>query len=91
MSPFLAICAREVSGKLERYVAESTQKLAPQSLRNSRLVWWELDPALLSIRFSILNERSWLLKDSLMLSFPFWFDIYRLTRNGYGRQYLLPR
>ena len=77
MSPFLAICAREVSGEPKRYAVESMQKLAPQNRRNSRLVWWKLDPVLLSIRFSILNEGSWLLKNLLTLSFPYSFDVIK--------------
>jgi hypothetical protein len=53
MSPFLAICARDVSGKPKRYEEERTQKLAPQNFKNSRFVSWELEMILPDIHSSM--------------------------------------
>jgi hypothetical protein len=56
MSPFLAICARDVSGNPKRYEEERTQKLAPQNFKNSRFVSWELKTTLSDIHsFMFLN------------------------------------
>jgi hypothetical protein len=56
MSPFLAICAREVSGKPRKHVADNMQKLAAENFRNSRFVSWGLEISMSDIHAFMLLD-----------------------------------